>query len=568
MMVKIVVPTSGSLLATLLPPSGFRRRQRRSDHARLAGRVRRAQLRRRAQQGRELSEALAHGAAEDEHVGPEQLVHRQQVVVDARGPGGKVQTLRRPYLRGGPLLGVHAAQFQVPEFAVGKEFAAGEQRRADAGAESQHDHRAGAAAAAAETHLGEAGGIRVIQEQYRPRQRPRGERRAVGAYPRGVDVGGGIGGALLDDAREGDPDPAGGRGESPGQSRQHAHQRGRGRRAGCGRGNQLAREAAGRDVDQTRLHRGAADVDSQHFTGHGSAHRLAAAASCRSRARRRWRARIHTVEIAMPVATSSTMIVASALTSGVTPKRTLEKMTIGNVLAPGPATNCVMTRSSQDSVKASSHPEAIAGRMSGSVMRKNAPAGRAPRPIAASSSASSNPARRDCTTTVTYAMQKVMWASVMVTAPTPFGQPISCSVATNNSSSDRPVMTSGMTIGAAVIPASSMRPRKAPRRASAIPASVPSTTAALAEISAMRIDSQAARRICSLLSSATYHLRVGECAASHTVTRRELLNENTIIDTIGRYRNTSPRISAVRVNRPRAFTWRPRAGAVRAAETA
>jgi len=54
----------------------------------------------------------------------------------------------------------------VPELAVGEEFAAGEQRRADAGAESQHDHRAAAAAPATETHLGEAGGIRVIQEQY------------------------------------------------------------------------------------------------------------------------------------------------------------------------------------------------------------------------------------------------------------------------------------------------------------------------------------------------------------------------------------------------------------------
>src|SRR5260370_8242252 len=47
----------------------------------------------------------------------------------------------------------------------------------------------------------------------------------------------------------------------------------------------------------------------------------------------------------------------------------------------------------------------------------------------------------------------------MVTAPTPFGQPISCPMETNSSSSDRPVMTSGITIGAVVIPASSMRPR-------------------------------------------------------------------------------------------------------------
>src|SRR2546429_1211045 len=133
-------------------------------------------------------------------------------------------------------------------------------------------------------------------------------------------------------------------------------------------------------------------------------------------------------------------------------------------------------------------------------------------------------------------------------------------MATNSSSSDSPVMTSGMTIGAVVIPASSMRPRKAPRRASAIPANVPSTTAALAEISAMRIDSQAARRICWLLISATYHLRVGECAVSHTVTRRELLNENTIIDRIGRKRNAGPLINEVWGDQGRVPTSQPLAG--------
>ena len=47
--------------------------------------------------------------------------------------------------------------------------------------------------------------------------------------------------------------------------------------------------------------------------------------------------------------------VASALTSGLTPRRTLEKITIGSVLEPGPATNCEITTSSHDSVKASSH---------------------------------------------------------------------------------------------------------------------------------------------------------------------------------------------------------------------
>src|SRR5262249_58599448 len=115
---------------------------------------------------------------------------------------------------------------------------------------------------------------------------------------------------------------------------------------------------------------------------------------------------------------------------------------------------------------------------------------------------------------------------------------------------------------------SNRRPRNGPKRASAIPARVPSTTAAVAEISAMRIDSQAAPRICWLLSSALYHLRVGECAASHTVTRRELLNENTIIDAIGTYRNTRPTTRAQRTNTPRGLIARPRARAADRAETA
>ncbi len=87
--------------------------------------------------------------------------------------------------------------------------------------------------------------------------------------------------------------------------------------------------------------------------------------------------------------------------SGLTPSRTFEKITTGSVLEPGPVTKLVITRSSQESVKASSQPARIAGRMIGSVIRKNTLAGRAPRSIAASSSDSSSVARRDCTTTVT-----------------------------------------------------------------------------------------------------------------------------------------------------------------------
>jgi hypothetical protein len=109
----------------------------------------------------------------------------------------------------------------------------------------------------------------------------------------------------------------------------------------------------------------------------------------------------------------------------------LEKITMGSVEAPGPVTKLAITRSSSDSVKASSQPAISAGAITGSVMSKKTRTGRAPRSIAASSSELSMPESRDCTTTATKAMQKVTWAMVTVVMPRPAGQPISCSIDTN-----------------------------------------------------------------------------------------------------------------------------------------
>ncbi len=95
------------------------------------------------------------------------------------------------------------------------------------------------------------------------------------------------------------------------------------------------------------------------------------------------------------------VMVASTLISGLTPSRTFENTTMGRVLLPGPDVKLEITRSSHDKVKASSHPDKIAGKMMGSVMTKNTLSGRAPRSIAASSSAVSNVARREFTITVT-----------------------------------------------------------------------------------------------------------------------------------------------------------------------
>jgi hypothetical protein len=76
-------------------------------------------------------------------------------------------------------------------------------------------------------------------------------------------------------------------------------------------------------------------------------------------------------------------------------------------------------------------------------------------------------------------------------------------------------------------------------------------TAPVAATSAIRIDSQAAPRICPFDNNSPYHLSVGEWAASQTVTSLELLNENTIIDRMGTYRKISPNTSAVREKTPR-----------------
>ena len=48
-----------------------------------------------------------------------------------------------------------------------------------------------------------------------------------------------------------------------------------------------------------------------------------------------------------------------AFTSGLKPNRTLEKTTIGSVLAPGPVVKLATTKSSKDIVKANNQPAII-----------------------------------------------------------------------------------------------------------------------------------------------------------------------------------------------------------------
>ena len=178
--------------------------------------------------------------------------------------------------------------------------------------------------------------------------------------------------------------------------------------------------------------------------------------------------------------TASRIRLATALISGLTPRRTAEKTSIGNVVEPGPDTKLASTRSSRDSAKDIIPPAANDGAIIGMVIRKNTFHGRAPRSIAASSIDRSSSRKRADTTTATYAAQNVVWAIQMVTMPRSWGQPIICAIATNSSNSDRPVITSGMTNGAVTRPPNSVRPLNWLMRVSTNAANVPSATAATA----------------------------------------------------------------------------------------
>ena len=60
---------------------------------------------------------------------------------------------------------------------------------------------------------------------------------------------------------------------------------------------------------------------------------------------------------------------------------------------------------------------------------------------------------REAMPIATKAVENVVWAIQMVVMPRPSGQPRSCAMETNSSNRDSPVMTSGITSGAVIIPA-------------------------------------------------------------------------------------------------------------------
>src|SRR5919108_6237632 len=98
---------------------------------------------------------------------------------------------------------------------------------------------------------------------------------------------------------------------------------------------------------------------------------------------------------------ASSISVDSALSSGVTPRFTIDHTWIGRVVAPGPLVKKVMTNSSSDKVNARRPPLSTPGQISGRVMRCKTCHSLAPRSMAASSRRLSMPLSRARTTTAT-----------------------------------------------------------------------------------------------------------------------------------------------------------------------
>ena len=119
---------------------------------------------------------------------------------------------------------------------------------------------------------------------------------------------------------------------------------------------------------------------------------------------------------------------------------------------------------------------------------------------------------------------------IIVVKPLPAGQPKSDSIPTNNSKSDKPVIISGITKGAVIIPVNKGLALNFLNLTKAIEARVPKQMAMEALIKAIFRLNQADCKICGSLKSSPYHFVE---KPPQTVTNLDLLKLKTINKMIG-----------------------------------
>jgi len=212
---------------------------------------------------KELVRLAAHAAADDDQVGPEIALQRQQIGVDAMRPFLPRQILFPARLGRGARLGFLAFEFEVAELAVRHQVAVDEQRRADSRAERDEDHEPGAAAAGAESHLGVARGIGVVDDRHTTSRRAPEQRARIGSDPAAVDIRRREKHAVAHRRRHAAADRSA-PGEVPRNALHQAADGGGRRRLRRFKADARRQQPAGAGIDRRALDAAAADVDAEH----------------------------------------------------------------------------------------------------------------------------------------------------------------------------------------------------------------------------------------------------------------------------------------------------------------
>nr|WP_262927682.1 hypothetical protein [Microbacterium sp. NIBRBAC000506063] len=176
------------------------------------------------QQRQEALGVLGHAAADDEEVGREEELHMAVEDLQPRRPVLPVQFVALLGRVGRPALDGVAVVVEVAELRVGHEHAVVEEGGADPGAERGQDRQTLRTAGGTVAHLGDAGGIRVVDEVDVAPEALLEELLRLEADPLLGDVRRGEGASVLDDRGEGDPERKRGLGDL--ERVEHAEDRG------------------------------------------------------------------------------------------------------------------------------------------------------------------------------------------------------------------------------------------------------------------------------------------------------------------------------------------------------
>ena len=145
---------------------------------------------------------LAYAATHDDQIRRKKPLHHRQVDVYALRPIGPREVESLSDRRRRETLERLAPPRHMAELGVGEQPSAVEQRRANARAKSQHQHRAQVSLARPEFHFREPGGICVIDQLRRAPRRAAEKRHAVLLFPIAAEVADNVDPVAENDARK------------------------------------------------------------------------------------------------------------------------------------------------------------------------------------------------------------------------------------------------------------------------------------------------------------------------------------------------------------------------------